>query len=99
MEDRSNIQKSFYELGRIQKFGSGYAVKDLFVRWNERTATKQGPDGPETEYIYDAHVITLELPAGVEPGVEAVRYYIEASQEAIIALAQQLHTQEAGFQC
>ena len=51
-----------------------------------------------TEYVYDAHRFDYELPPEISPGSEAVEFYLEAAQAAIIQLAQDLEAQEAGFQ-
>lgn len=98
MEERSNISKNWYELGTIEKSGSRWIIRDLMIRWNERTEEKEMEDGPGTEYVYDAHRFDYELPPEVQPGIEAVEFYLEAAQAAVLQLAQDLAAQEAGFQ-
>jgi hypothetical protein len=51
-----------------------------------------------TEYVYDAHRFDFELPPEVQPGLEAVEFYLEAAQVAVLQLAQDLAAREAGFQ-
>ena len=97
MEERSNSSKNWYALGTIEKSGSRWIVKDLLVRWNERTEEKETEDGPIVEYIYDAHRLDYDIPAEVQLGVEAVEYYLEAAQSAVLQLARDLAAQEAGF--
>jgi len=99
MEDRSSVQKPWYELGRISQNAIGtFEVRDLLVRWNERIETTEGEDGEEiTEYVYDCHRIGLSLGEVIRPGKEAVEYYLERAKDAIIAKAQALADQEAGF--
>ena len=50
-----------------------------------------------TEYVYDAHRFDYEMPPEVRPGIEAVEYYLEAAQAAVLQLAHDLEAQEAGF--
>jgi hypothetical protein len=97
MEDRSNIKKNWYEFGSITKTFEGWIIKDLLVRWNERQETRQTEAGPETEYVYDAHRFNYEIPVGVQPGQEAVEYYLEQAKTAIVQLAQDSLAQEDGF--
>jgi hypothetical protein len=97
MEERSNISKNWYELGTIEKSGSRWIIRDLMIRWNERAEEKEMEDGPGTEYIYDTHRFDYELPVEIQPGTEAVEYYLEAAQDVVLKLAQDLATQEAGF--
>ena len=97
MKEHSHISLGWYTLGVIQKEGSKWIVKDLLVRWNEQTEEKETEDGTETEYVYDAHRFDFELPPEVQPGLEAVEFYLEAAQAAILQLAQDLEAQEAGF--
>ena len=99
MKEHSHLQLGWYTLGVIQKEGSKWIVKDLLVRWNEQTEERD-MDGGETvtEYVYDAHRFDFELPPEVQPGLEAVEFYLEAAQAAILQLAQDLEAQEAGFQ-
>ena len=99
MKEHSHISLGWYTLGVIQKAGSKWVIKDLLVRWNEQTEERD-MDGGETvtEYVYDAHRFDYELPPEISPGNEAVEFYLEAAQAAIIQLAQDLEAQEAGFQ-
>ena len=97
MEERSNISKNWYELGTIEKSGSRWVIKDLLVRWSERTEEKETEDGPIIEYIYDAHRFDFELPPEVQPGLEAVEYYLTEAKDAVVLLAQNLLAQEEGF--
>lgn len=94
MEERSNIQQPWHGVVNIERDGSRYVVRDLMVRWNE----KETEDGTEIEYVYDAHRFDFELPPEVQPGLEAVEFYLEAAQAAVLQLAQDLAAQEAGFQ-
>jgi hypothetical protein len=101
MQDRSNIQKPWVELGQITKSVGGWIIKDLLVRWNETQVTKDGQTdmgaGEQTEFVYDAYRFDYPLPAEVQPGQEAVEYYLEQAKTAIIQTAQDLVAQEAGF--
>jgi len=97
MQDRSNIQQPWYSWGKLVKGEFGWVIKDLIVRWNERQETRQTEAGPETEYVHDAHRFNYKLPAGVQPGQEAVEYYLEQAKSAIIQLAQEYLAQEEGF--
>ncbi len=90
MEDRSNVQKPWYELGRFTKSRSGWWIEDLLVRWNEQEVTREG----ETEYVYDAQRIDLLLPDDVTPD-EMVAVYLEATKDTIILKAQAALEQEA----
>ena len=98
MKEHSHISLGWYTLGVIQKEGSKWIVKDLLVRWNEQTEERD-MDGGETvaEYVYDAHRFDFELPPEVQPGLEAVEFYLEAAQAAVLQLAQDLAAQEVGF--
>ena len=98
MKERSNIQQPWHGVVNIERDGSRYVVRDLLVRWNEQTEEKEIEDGIETEYVYDAHRFDYELPPEVQPGLEAVEFYLEAAQAAVLQLAQDLEAQEAGFQ-
>ena len=98
MEERSNISKDWYELGTIEKSGSRWFIRDILVRWNERIEEKETEDGTMNEYVYDTHRFNYELPVEVRPGLEAVEFYLEAAQAAVLQLAQDLAAQEAGFQ-
>jgi hypothetical protein len=98
MEERSNSSKNWYELGTIEKSGSRWIIKNLLVRWNEQIEERDIDGETVTEYVYDAHRFDFELPPEVQPGLEAVEFYLEAAQAAILQLAQDLEAQEAGFQ-
>ena len=98
MKERSNIQQPWHGVVNIERDGSRYVVRDLMVRWNEQTEEKETEDGTETEYVYDAHRFDYELPPEVQPGLEAVEFYLEAAQVAVLQLAQDLAAREAGFQ-
>jgi len=103
MKERSNIQQPWHGICQIEKDGTRWVIRDLLVRWNEAAEQRETEDGTETEYIYDAHRIDVELPPEVQPGIEAVEFYLEAAQAAILQLAQDLEAQdleaqEAGFQ-
>ena len=99
MEDRSNVQKNWYELGPITKTSVGWIIKDLLVRWNEHQEQRSGEGGVEAEYVYDAYRIDYILPIGVQPGTEAVEYYfsLESTKTAIMQLARDLSAQGGGF--
>ena len=98
MKERSNIQQPWHGVVNIERDGSRYVVRDLMVRWNEQTEEKETEDGTETEYVYDAYRFDFELPPEVQSGLEAVEFYLEAAQAAVLQLAQDLAAQEAGFQ-
>ena len=98
MKERSNIQQPWHGAVNIERDGSRYVVRGLMVRWNEQTEEKETEDGTETEYVYDAHRFDFVLPPEVQPGLEAVEFYLEAAQAAVLQLAQDLAAQEAGFQ-
>jgi len=83
-------------LGQIVNVGSGFVIKDLMVRWNERTEIREEPEG-SIEYVYDMYRFDLELPPEIEPGREAVEYYLEHAKDAIVAHAQSLSAQQEGF--
>lgn len=89
MKEHSHLQLGWYTLGVIKKAGSKWIIEGLLVRWNERTI--------EAEYVYDAHRFDYELPPEVQPGREAVEYYLEQAKLAVVQLAQDLAAQEAGF--
>ena len=97
MKERSNIQQPWHGVVNIERDGSRYVVRGLMIRWNEQTEEKEIEDVTETEYVYDAHRFDYELPPEVQPGLEAVEFYLEAAQAAILQLAQDLEAQEAGF--
>ena len=98
MKERSNIQQPWHGVVNIERDGPRYVVRDLLVRWNETTEEKETEDGTEIEYVYDAHRFDYELPPEVPPGLEAVEFYLEAAQAAVLQMAQDLAAQEAGFQ-
>ena len=100
MKEHSHLQLGWRTLGTIEKSGSEWVLKDLLVRWNEHTEELEDMDGGETvtEYVYDAHRFDFELPPEVQPGLEAIEFYLEAAQAAVLQLAQDLEAQEAGFQ-
>lgn len=97
MKEHSHRQLPWYSLGPIEKIGSKWFIKDLYVRWNEQIEEKEMGDGLITEYVYDAIRFNYELPVDVQPGVEAVEYYMSEAEEAVIQLAQSLLAQEDGF--
>jgi len=99
MKEHSHLQLGWYTLGVIKKSGSKWIIEGLLVRWNEQIEERD-MDGETTvtEYVYDAHRFDFELPPEVQPGLEAVEFYLEAAQAAILQLAQGLEAQEAGFQ-
>ena len=100
MKEHSHLQLGWYTLGVIQKEGSKWIIKDLLVRWNEHTEELEDMDGGETtvEYVYDAYRFDYELPPEVRPGIEAVEFYLEVAQDAVLQFAQDLAAQGAGFQ-
>jgi len=97
MKEHSHRQLPWYSLGLIEKIGSKWFIKDLYVRWNEQIEEKEMGDGLITEYVYDAIRFNYELPVDVQPGVEAVEYYLAEAEDAVTLLAQRLLTQEEGF--
>ena len=98
MKEKSNIQQPWHGVVNIERDGSRYIIRNLLVRWNEQTEEKEIEDGTETEYVYDAHRFDFELPPEVQPGLEAVEFYLEAAQAAVLQLAQDLEAREAGCQ-
>ena len=98
MKERSNIQQPWHGVVNIERDGSRYVIRNLLVRWNETTEEHETESGTETEYVYDAHRFDFELPPEVQPGLEAVEFYLEAAKDAVLQLAQDLAAQEAGFQ-
>jgi len=98
MEERSNIQQPWHGVVNVECDGSRYVIRNILVRWNETIEEKEADEGTETEYVYDAHRFDYELPVEISPGVEAVEFYLEAAKDAVLQLAQDLATQEAGFQ-
>ncbi len=97
MKEHSHRQLPWYSLGPIEKIGSKWFIKDLYVRWNEQIEEKEMDNGPIIEYIYDAHRFNYELPVDIQPGVEAVEYYLSEAEDSVILLAQKLLAQEEGF--
>ena len=98
MEERSNIQQPWHGVVNVECDGSRYVIRNILVRWNETIEEKEADEGTETEYVYDAHRFDYELPVEISLGVEAVEFYLEAAKDAVLQLAQDLATQEAGFQ-
>ena len=98
MKEHSHISLGWYTLGVIKKAGSNWGIKDLLVRWNEQIEERDMDGETATEYVYDAHRFDYELPHEVQPGIEAVEFYLEAAQAAVLQLAQDLAAQEAEFQ-
>ena len=98
MKERSNIQQPWHGVVNIERDGSRYVIRNLLVRWNETTEEHETESGTETEYVYDAHRFDFELPPEVQPGLEAVEFYLEAAQAAVLQRAQDLAAQGAGFQ-
>jgi len=76
MIERCHAVLPWFSLGQIVNVGSGFVIKDLMVRWNERTEIREEPEG-SIEYVYDMYRFDLELPPEIEPGREAVEYYLE----------------------
>ena len=97
MKEHSHLQLGWYTLGVIKKSGSKWIIEGLLVRWNEQIEERDMDGETVTEYIYDAHRFDYDLPAEVQPGIEAVEYYLEAAQSAVLQLTQDLAAQEAGF--
>ena len=86
MIENSSIQLPWYSFGKIVSDGRHWLIEDLLVRWGETDT-----------YNYISHRINLEIPVEVQPGQEAVEYYLEQAKDAIIAQAQALLAQEEGF--
>ena len=97
MKEHSHRQLSWYTLGRIEKIGTEWFIKDLYVRWNEQIENRETEDEPMIEYVYDMIRFDYKLPADVQPGIETVEYYLAEAKEAVILLAQKLVAQEDGF--
>jgi hypothetical protein len=97
MKEHSHISLGWYTLGVIKKAGSKWIIEGLLVRWNEQIEERDMDGETVTEYVYDAHRFDYELPPEVQTGLEAVEYYLEAAQSAVLQLAQDLAAQEAGF--
>lgn len=97
MKEHSHLQLGWYTLGVIKKAGSKWIIEGLLVRWNEQIEERDMDGETVTEYVYDAHRFDYELPPEVRPGVEAVEYYLEAAQAAVLQLAQDLAEQEVSF--
>ena len=98
MKEHSHISLGWYTLGVIQKAGSKWIIKDLLVRWDEQIE-ELDMDGGGTmiEYVYDAHRFDYELPPKVQPGSEAVEFYLEEVKEAILQEVKDMAGREAGF--
>jgi len=96
MKEYSHRQLSWYTLGRIEKIGPKWFIKDLYVRWNEQIENREMGGESMIEYVYDMIRFDYELPVDVQPGIEAVEYYM-SEREAVIQLAQSLLAQEDGF--
>ena len=97
MKEHSHLQLGWYTLGAIKKTGSKWIIEGLLVRWNEQIEERDMDGETVTEYVYDAHRFDYELPPEVQTGLEAVEYYLEAAQSAVLQLAQDLAAQEVGF--
>ena len=97
MKERCHISLPWFSMGQIAGTGSSFIISGLIVRWNEAVEAIDGPDGQQTSYSYDAIRFDLELPAEVQPGQEAVEYYLEQAKDTILAQAQALLAQEVGF--
>ena len=96
MKEKSHVALPWFSLGQIVSTGSGFVIRDLIVRWNETVEIIDGPEQSQ-QYAYDAYKFDLELPVEVEPGQEAVEYYLEQAKTAILALAQSRLAQCEGF--
>lgn len=97
MIEHSHRQETWFSIGQIAYLDSRWVIHDLLVRWNERKLTINGPEGAVVEYVYDAYRFDMEIPIEVQPGIEAVEYYIEQAKSAILIQAQNLAAQEVGF--
>ena len=97
MKEHSHLQLGWYTLGVIKKSGSKWIIEGLLVRWNEQIEERDMDGETVTEYVYDAHRFDYELPPEVQPGIAAVEYYLDAAQDAVVILAQNLLAQEGGF--
>lgn len=97
MKEHSHLQLGWYTLGVIKKAGSKWIIEGMLVRWNEQIEERDMDGETVTEYVYDAHRFDYELPPEVQPGQEAVEFYLEAAKDAVLQLAQDLAAQEAGF--
>jgi len=97
VKEHSHRQLPWYSLGPIEKIGSKWFIKDLYVRWNEQIENREMGGEPMVEYIYDMIRFDYELPVDIQPGIEAVEYYLSEAKDAIILLAQKLVAQEEGF--
>ena len=97
MKERSNMQQPWHGVVNIECNGTRYVIRNILVRWNETIEDREVEEGTETEYVYDAHRFDYELPVEVQPGLEAVEFYLEAAKDAVLQLAQDLAAQEAGF--
>ena len=98
MKEHSHLQLGWYTLGVIKKTGSKWIIEGLLVRWNEQIEERDMDGETVTEYVYDAHRFDYELPPKVQPGLEAVEFYLEEVKEAILQEAMDMAGQEAGFE-
>jgi len=98
MKEHSHLQLGWYTLGAIKKSGSKWIIEELLVRWNEQIEERDMDGETITEYVYDAHRFDYELPPKVQPGLEAVEFYLEEVKEAILQEAMDMAGQEAGFE-
>ena len=97
MIERSNIQQLWHGAVNVERDGTGWVIRNLLVRWNETTEQRETEEGTETEYVYDARRIDIDLPPEISPGMEAVELYLAVTQSAILQRAQDLAEQEVGF--
>ena len=97
MKEHSHLQLGWYTLGVIKKAGSKWIIEGMLVRWNEQIEERDMDGETVTEYVYDAHRFDYELPPEVQPGQEAVEFYLEAAKDAVLQLAQDLAAQDEGF--
>lgn len=93
IESSHKRQESYISIEGIKWVGSAL-MAHLLVRWDEHQIAKS--DGT-IEYVYQAHRFDYDLPAEVNPGIEAIEYYFELAKPAIIVLAQNLLAQEGGL--
>jgi hypothetical protein len=74
-------------------FVDSYIATDAATQYSE-DVMRGYPNGSLTKRDYEN---LLSMPE-VQPGLEAVEFYLEAAQAAVLQLAQDLEAQEAGFQ-
>ena len=79
MEDRSNIRQEWFAIGTVRRGN----MLDLLVRRNERQETREGENGLEIEYVYDAARIDVPIPSGIED----VDAYLESIKELLLSHA------------